>query len=175
MYSAAFLPFRQDKGRDDLVSHSYDITYGTIVENVDTLVAVEDSIVRGTTLKKSILRMLNRLHPKEIVVVSSAPHIRYVGCISKDGVCKQSVGCFLRGTPAVDYTNIQTDYKNMPPKWRSYTIVSFNFERLLSLFASSVLTIIGILIVMALTWLRWGISVHSRPQLSFSKIMVKNT
>jgi len=67
----------QDADREDLVSHVYDITYGVIRENIDTIVIIDDSIVRGTTLKKSILTMLGRLNPKKIIVVSSAPQIRY--------------------------------------------------------------------------------------------------
>ena len=67
----------EGNSRNDLASHVYDITYGSIVPHVDNLVVIDDSIVRGTTLKKSILRILNRLHPKKIVVVSSAPQIRY--------------------------------------------------------------------------------------------------
>lgn len=63
--------------RNDLAAHVYDVTYGCIVNNVSTLVVIDDSIVRGTTLKQSILRMLGRLHPKKIVIVSSAPQVRY--------------------------------------------------------------------------------------------------
>ncbi|MGB1103028.1 MAG: amidophosphoribosyltransferase [Crocinitomicaceae bacterium] len=74
----------QDDGRDDLVAHVYDITYGTVYEQKDNLVVVDDSIVRGTTLKKSILRILDRLDPKRIVVVSSAPQIRYPDCYGID-------------------------------------------------------------------------------------------
>ena len=73
----------QDSSRDDLVAHIYDITYGS-VKTTDNLVIIDDSIVRGTTLKKSILRMLDRLHPKQIVVVSSAPQIRYPDCYGID-------------------------------------------------------------------------------------------
>jgi len=73
----------QDSGRDDLVTHVYDISYGS-VKPEDNLVIIDDSIVRGTTLKKSILRMLDRLHPKKIVVVSSAPQIRYPDCYGID-------------------------------------------------------------------------------------------
>ncbi|MGA0829793.1 MAG: amidophosphoribosyltransferase, partial [Flavobacteriaceae bacterium] len=73
----------QDSSRDDLVAHVYDITYGS-VKTTDNLVIIDDSIVRGTTLKKSILRMLDRLHPKQIVVVSSAPQIRYPDCYGID-------------------------------------------------------------------------------------------
>jgi len=74
----------QDKGRDDLVGHVYDITYGTIREGIDSLVVIDDSIVRGTTLRESILRILDRLNPKRIVVVSSSPQIRYPDCYGID-------------------------------------------------------------------------------------------
>ncbi len=73
----------QDSNRDDLVTHVYDISYGSVGPQ-DNLVIIDDSIVRGTTLKKSILRMLDRLHPKKIVVVSSAPQIRYPDCYGID-------------------------------------------------------------------------------------------
>jgi amidophosphoribosyltransferase len=73
----------QDSGRDDMVAHVYDITYGSVKEN-DNLVIIDDSIVRGTTLKKSIIRILDRLNPKKIVVVSSAPQIRYPDCYGID-------------------------------------------------------------------------------------------
>ncbi|HOY27833.1 MAG TPA: amidophosphoribosyltransferase [Flavobacteriales bacterium] len=73
-----------DDARDDLVAHVYDITYGTVRPNVDNLVVIDDSIVRGTTLKQSILKMLARLEPKRIVVVSSAPQIRYPDCYGID-------------------------------------------------------------------------------------------
>ena len=63
--------------RNDLAAHVYDVTYGCVINNVSTLVVIDDSIVRGTTLKQSILRMLGRLHPKKIVIVSSAPQVRY--------------------------------------------------------------------------------------------------
>src|SRR5690606_10692906 len=72
-----------DSSRDDLVAHVYDVTYG-VVKPEDNLVIIDDSIVRGTTLKKSILKMLDRLHPKQIVVVSSAPQIRYPDCYGID-------------------------------------------------------------------------------------------
>jgi amidophosphoribosyltransferase len=74
----------QDKGRNDLVGHVYDITYGTVKSGVDNLVVIDDSIVRGTTLKHSILRILDRLEPKKIVVVSSSPQIRYPDCYGID-------------------------------------------------------------------------------------------
>ena len=73
----------QDSSRDDLVAHVYDISYGS-VRKEDSLVIIDDSIVRGTTLKKSILRMLDRLSPKKIIVVSSAPQIRYPDCYGID-------------------------------------------------------------------------------------------
>lgn len=72
-----------DNSRDDLVAHVYDITYG-VVKSTDNLVIIDDSIVRGTTLKQSILTMLSRLSPKQIVVVSSAPQIRYPDCYGID-------------------------------------------------------------------------------------------
>jgi amidophosphoribosyltransferase len=73
-----------DNSRDDMVAHVYDVTYGIVNNDKDTLVIIDDSIVRGTTLKKSILRMLNRLHPKKIMIVSSAPQIRYPDCYGID-------------------------------------------------------------------------------------------
>lgn len=74
----------EDKSRDDLVTHVYDVTYGIVKKGIDTLVVIDDSIVRGTTLRQSILRMLNRLGPKKIVIVSSAPQIRYPDCYGID-------------------------------------------------------------------------------------------
>jgi amidophosphoribosyltransferase len=77
--------FIADEGsRHDLVAHVYDVTYGVIKNDRDTLVIIDDSIVRGTTLKDSILRILDRLHPKKIIVVSSAPQIRYPDCYGID-------------------------------------------------------------------------------------------
>lgn len=67
----------EGNSRNDLAAHVYDVTYGSVVPNVDNLVIIDDSIVRGTTLRESILRILDRLHPKKIVVVSSSPQIRY--------------------------------------------------------------------------------------------------
>ncbi|MCK4879670.1 MAG: amidophosphoribosyltransferase [Bacteroidales bacterium] len=74
----------QDKGRKEMVSHVYDITYGTIRPGKDNLVIIDDSIVRGTTLKQSIIKILDRLGPKRIVVVSSSPQIRYPDCYGID-------------------------------------------------------------------------------------------
>jgi amidophosphoribosyltransferase len=73
-----------DSGRNDLVAHVYDVTYGIVKNHVDTLVIIDDSIVRGTTLKQSIIRILDRLHPKKIIIVSSAPQIRYPDCYGID-------------------------------------------------------------------------------------------
>ena len=73
----------EDDSRDDLVAHIYDITYGSVRKN-DNLVIIDDSIVRGTTLKQSIIRILDRLNPKKIVIVSSAPQIRYPDCYGID-------------------------------------------------------------------------------------------
>jgi len=73
----------EDSSRDDLVAHVYDVTYG-VVKPTDSLVIIDDSIVRGTTLKQSIIKMMDRLNPKKIVVVSSAPQIRYPDCYGID-------------------------------------------------------------------------------------------
>lgn len=73
----------EDSSRDDLVAHVYDVTYG-VIKPEDNLVIIDDSIVRGTTLKKSILKMMDRLNPKRIVIVSSAPQIRYPDCYGID-------------------------------------------------------------------------------------------
>lgn len=88
----------QDSERDDLVAHVYDITYGAIQPGQDNLVVIDDSIVRGTTLKKSILRMLDRLGPKCIVVVSSAPQIRYPDCY---GIDMAKLGDFVAFNAAI--------------------------------------------------------------------------
>jgi amidophosphoribosyltransferase len=83
----------EDSSRDDLVAHVYDITYG-VIKPEDNLVIIDDSIVRGTTLKKSILKMLDRLSPKRIVVVSSAPQIRYPDCYGIDMANLESLVAF---------------------------------------------------------------------------------
>jgi amidophosphoribosyltransferase len=74
----------EDGSRNEMVQHVYDITYGTVRKGIDTLVVIDDSIVRGTTLRESIIRMLARLEPKKIIVVSSAPQIRYPDCYGID-------------------------------------------------------------------------------------------
>lgn len=88
-----------DASRDDLVAHVYDVTYGVIQENKDTLVIIDDSIVRGTTLKNSILKILDRLNPKKIIVVSSAPQIRYPDCY---GIDMAVLDKFIAFTAAVE-------------------------------------------------------------------------
>jgi amidophosphoribosyltransferase len=74
----------QDNARNEMVQHVYDITYGSIRSGEDTMVVIDDSIVRGTTLKESIIKMLDRLGPRKIVIVSSAPQIRYPDCYGID-------------------------------------------------------------------------------------------
>jgi amidophosphoribosyltransferase len=88
----------QDDDRDELVAHVYDLTYGTVNEGKDNLIVVDDSIVRGTTLRTSILKMLGRLKPKKIVVVSSAPQIRYPDCY---GIDMSKMGDFIAFQAAV--------------------------------------------------------------------------
>jgi amidophosphoribosyltransferase len=83
----------EDSSRDDLVAHVYDITYG-VIKPTDNLVIIDDSIVRGTTLKMSILKMLDRLNPKKIIVVSSAPQIRYPDCYGIDMANLESLVAF---------------------------------------------------------------------------------
>ncbi len=82
----------EDANRDEMVQHVYDITYGTVKDHEDTLVVIDDSIVRGTTLKQSIITMLARLKPKKIIVVSSAPQIRYPDCY---GIDMSKMGDFI--------------------------------------------------------------------------------
>ena len=88
----------EDVSRAEMVQHVYDITYGTVQKDMDTLVVIDDSIVRGTTLKESIIRMLSRLHPKRIIVVSSAPQIRYPDCY---GIDMSKMGDFIAFNAAV--------------------------------------------------------------------------
>jgi amidophosphoribosyltransferase len=88
----------EDSSRNEMVQHVYDITYGTVNKDADTLVVIDDSIVRGTTLKESIIRMLNRLKPKKIIVVSSAPQIRYPDCY---GIDMSKMGDFIAFKAAV--------------------------------------------------------------------------
>ncbi|MCE2705020.1 MAG: amidophosphoribosyltransferase [Bacteroidota bacterium] len=88
----------EDVSRNEMVQHVYDITYGTVRPGEDTLVVIDDSIVRGTTLKESIIRMLGRLRPKKIIVVSSCPQIRYPDCY---GIDMSKMGDFIAFNAAV--------------------------------------------------------------------------
>jgi len=89
----------QDSKRNDLVGHVYDVTYGVVRSGIDNLVVIDDSIVRGTTLKQSIIRILARLEPKNIVIVSSAPQIRYPDCY---GIDMAKLGDFIAFRAAVE-------------------------------------------------------------------------
>ncbi|MEE0909300.1 MAG: class II glutamine amidotransferase [Bacteroidales bacterium] len=88
----------KDSERDDMVAHVYDVTYGQVREYVDNLVVIDDSIVRGTTLKQSIVRILDRLGPKKIVIASSAPQIRYPDCY---GIDMSRMGEFIAFNAAI--------------------------------------------------------------------------
>ncbi|MBS1919595.1 MAG: amidophosphoribosyltransferase [Bacteroidetes bacterium] len=92
----------EDAGRNEMVQHVYDITYGTVRAKQDTLVVIDDSIVRGTTLKESIIRMLARLKPKRIIVVSSSPQIRYPDCY---GIDMSKMGDFIAFNAAIELMN----------------------------------------------------------------------
>lgn len=89
----------EDKSRDDLVGHVYDVTYGVVRRGIDNLVVIDDSIVRGTTLKKSIIRILDKLDPKKIVIVSSAPQLRYPDCY---GIDMAKLGDFIAFKAAIE-------------------------------------------------------------------------
>ena len=89
----------QDDSRDEMVAHVYDITYGSLERNKDSVVIIDDSIVRGTTLKQSVIRILDRLEPKKIVIVSSAPQIRYPDCY---GIDMAKLGNFIAFQAAID-------------------------------------------------------------------------
>ena len=92
----------QDDSRDEMVAHVYDITYGSIQRKEDTIVVIDDSIVRGTTLKQSVIRILDRLEPKKIVVVSSAPQIRYPDCY---GIDMAKLGDFIAFQAVISLLN----------------------------------------------------------------------
>ena len=89
----------EDSSRNEMVQHVYDITYGTVRPGLDTIVVIDDSIVRGTTLKESIIRMLGRLKPKRIIVVSSSPQIRYPDCY---GIDMSKMGDFIAFNAATE-------------------------------------------------------------------------
>lgn len=95
-----------DTSRDDLVAHVYDVTYG-VVKLTDNLVVIDDSIVRGTTLKKSIIKILDRLHPKKIIIVSSAPQIRYPDCY---GIDMARIGDFIAFKAALELLKETNQY-----------------------------------------------------------------
>ncbi|MCX6301519.1 MAG: amidophosphoribosyltransferase [Bacteroidia bacterium] len=89
----------EDKSRDDLVGHIYDVTYGVVRRGKDNLVVIDDSIVRGTTLKKSIIRILDRLDPRKIIIVSSSPQLRYPDCY---GIDMAKLGDFIAFRAAIE-------------------------------------------------------------------------
>ena len=88
----------QDKGRNNMVGHVYDITYDTVKKDTDNLVVIDDSIVRGTTLKHSIIKILDRLDPRKIIIVSSSPQIRYPDCY---GIDMAKLGDFIAFQAAI--------------------------------------------------------------------------
>jgi amidophosphoribosyltransferase len=88
-----------DNERDEMVSHVYDVTYGAINKGIDNIVVIDDSIVRGTTLKQSIIKMLDRLNPKKIIIVSSAPQIRFPDCY---GIDMAKMGDFIAFQAAIE-------------------------------------------------------------------------
>lgn len=99
----------EDQKRDDLVAHVYDVTYGTVNDYEDNLIIVDDSIVRGTTLKQSIIRIMDRLNPKHIVIGSSAPQIRYPDCY---GIDMAKLGDFIAFNAAIELLH-ETGQKNI--------------------------------------------------------------
>jgi amidophosphoribosyltransferase len=117
-----------DNSRDDLVAHVYDITYG-VVKPTDNLVIIDDSIVRGTTLKKSILQILNRLNPKKIIIVSSAPQIRYPDCY---GIDMAKLGDFIAFKAAIELlkdTNQTHVIEQVYQKCKSHVEATENFVK----------------------------------------------
>jgi amidophosphoribosyltransferase len=93
----------EDSARNEMVQHVYDITYGTVRAGIDSLVVIDDSVVRGTTLRESIIRMLDRLGPRKITVVSSAPQIRYPDCY---GIDMSKMGEFIAFQAAVELLHL---------------------------------------------------------------------
>jgi amidophosphoribosyltransferase len=96
-----------DDDRGEMVTHVYDITYGTIRKGIDNLVVIDDSIVRGTTLKNSIIKMLDRLGPKKIIVVSSAPQIRYPDCYGIDMARNSDLVAFRAAIELLEERNME--------------------------------------------------------------------
>jgi amidophosphoribosyltransferase len=111
-----------DSSRDDLVEHVYDVTYG-VVKSTDNLVIIDDSIVRGTTLKKSIIRILDRLSPKKIVVVSSAPQIRYPDCY---GIDMARIGDFIAFKAALELLKDTNQYSVLEEVYKKSIAQRFN-------------------------------------------------
>ncbi len=123
----------EDESRDEMVQHVYDITYGTVRAHQDTLVVIDDSIVRGTTLRQSIIKMLDRLQPKRIIVVSSAPQIRFPDCY---GIDMSKMGDFIAFQAAVallkdnGMTNVLDDaYNKCKAAKENGTLESENFVK----------------------------------------------
>ncbi len=123
----------EDASRSEMVQHVYDITYGTVEKGVDTIVVIDDSIVRGTTLKESIVRMLSRLEPKKIIVVSSAPQIRYPDCY---GIDMSKLGDFIAFKAALELLKdhnktdiLDTVYKKCKDLQRNNQLHSENLVR----------------------------------------------
>ena len=123
----------EDASRNEMVQHVYDITYGTVKRDVDTLVIIDDSIVRGTTLRESIIKMLNRLGPKRIIVVSSAPQIRYPDCY---GIDMSKMGDFIAFQAAVELLKdngnerlLDTIYDRCKAASQNGTLESENFVK----------------------------------------------
>lgn len=97
----------QDNGRDDLAAHVYDVTYNSIRPHQDNIVVIDDSIVRGTTLKQSIIKMLDRLHPKKIVIASSSPQVRYPDCYGIDMSRMSEFAAFRAAIELLKENNMQ--------------------------------------------------------------------
>ncbi len=123
----------QDDSRDEMVAHVYDITYGSIKRKEDTIVVIDDSIVRGTTLKQSVIRILDRLEPKKIVVVSSAPQIRYPDCY---GIDMAKLGDFIAFQAVISLLNekgkksiIDDVYKQCKEAEKNNNLKSENFVK----------------------------------------------
>ncbi|MBK7764234.1 MAG: amidophosphoribosyltransferase [Bacteroidetes bacterium] len=123
----------EDSARNEMVQHVYDITYGTVRAGIDSLVVIDDSIVRGTTLRESIIRMLDRLGPKKITVVSSAPQIRYPDCY---GIDMSKMGEFIAFQATVELlkdtkqTNLLTEvYTDCLQAEKSNKLASANFVK----------------------------------------------
>lgn len=123
----------EDKARNEMVQHVYDITYGTVRAGIDSLVVIDDSIVRGTTLKESIIRMLDRLGPNKIIIVSSAPQIRYPDCY---GIDMSKMGEFIAFQAVVELlkdhrkTHLLTDvYAECLQAEKSNHLASKNFVK----------------------------------------------